>query len=221
MSTLTVELAVAIGLFAVAFVYSLLVRPWHLRWGATDEEVGQSLPGDELSSPQPKLNATHAITINAPAADVWPWLVQMGQNRGGFYSYTWLENLVGCHMCNADRIVPEWQTLEVGDSVRLHPQARPLKVLIVEPGRSIVLEKIWAFHLRPIDEGTTRLIIRGRGDYNPASKNPILNFLVWRIIFEPAHFIMERKMLLGIKRRVEAAAGSRKEQPGAHLAAVH
>jgi hypothetical protein len=219
MSPLIIVPAMAITL--VAFVYWFLVRPWHLRWGATDDEVSQSWPGDELSSPHPKLSATHAISINAPAADVWPWLVQMGQNRGGFYSYTWLENLVGCHMRNADRIVPEWQTLNVGDSVRLHPKAPPLKVLIAEPGRSIVLEKIWAFHVLPIDERTTRLIIRGRGDYNPASKNPVLNFLLWRIIFEPAHFIMERKMLHGIKQRAEATSRRRNEQPGNDFAAVH
>jgi hypothetical protein len=145
----------------------------------------------------------------------------MGQNRGGFYSYTWLENLVGCHMRNADRIVPEWQSLEVGDSVRLHPKAPPLKVLMVEPGRSIVLEKTWAFFLRPIDERTTRLIIRGRGDYNPALKNPIVNFLVWRVIFEPAHFIMERRMLIGIKQRAEAAARWREETPRSNFAVVH
>lgn len=87
-------LATAIGGAAAVAVYALLVRPWHLRWGATDEELEMSLPGDGLVE-QPKLNATHAITINAPVRNVWPWLVQVGQKRGGFYSYTWLENLVG------------------------------------------------------------------------------------------------------------------------------
>jgi hypothetical protein len=79
---------------AVAASYAFLIRPWHLHWGATDEEVKEPLPGDEVVS-HPRLEATHAITIDAPASDIWPWLVQMGQNRGGFYSYTWLENLVG------------------------------------------------------------------------------------------------------------------------------
>src|SRR6185295_17289451 len=88
--------------------YAYLIRPWHLRWGATDEEVKMALPGDEVT-PQPKLNATHAITIRAPVSDAWRWLAQIGQRQGGFYSYTWLENLVGCRMHNADRIVPEWQ----------------------------------------------------------------------------------------------------------------
>lgn len=84
------------------------------------------MPCDELVE-HPKLNATHAITIDAPASAVWPWLVQMGQTRGGFYSYAWLENLVGCHMHNADQIHPEWQDLKVGDQVWLHPKAPPLR----------------------------------------------------------------------------------------------
>src|SRR5689334_12701788 len=75
--------------------YALLVRPWHLRWGATEEETNARLPGDEIVT-WPKHEATHAITIHAPAREVWPWLVQVGQTRGGFYSYTRLENLVGC-----------------------------------------------------------------------------------------------------------------------------
>lgn len=193
----------ATGIGGAVAVYALLVRPWHLRWGATDEEVKMSLPGDELVE-QPKLNATHALTINAPVGSVWRWLVQIGQKRGGFYSYTWLENLVGCQMRNADQIVPEWQDLKVGDHVWLHPKAPPLKVLTIEPQRAIVLENSWTFFLRPIDEQTTRLIIRGRGEFNPDLKNALLNFLLWRVVFEPAHFIMERKMMLGIKERAEA-----------------
>jgi hypothetical protein len=197
-------IALLAALLAIAVTYWSLVRPWHLRWGATDDELQRLLPGDEVSPPHPKLNATHSITIGAPAADVWPWVVQMGQNRGGFYSYTWLENLVGCHMRNASRIIPEWQDLKVGDGVWLHPKAPPLRVLAIEPGRSIVLEKTWAFVLRPIDEQRTRLIVRGRGDYSRDLGNAFLNFLLWRVVFEPAHFIMERKMLIGIKQRSEA-----------------
>jgi hypothetical protein len=193
---------VAAGAATLA-AYLFVIRPWHLRWGATEREVETPLLGDELVA-APKINATHAITINAPASAVWPWLVQIGQNRGGFYSYTWLENLVGCHMRNADHIHPEWQELKVGDEVWLHPKAPPLHVLKVEPGLSIVLEKCWTFVLQPIDERTTRLIVRGRGDYNPDFKNILLNFIFWRVIFEPAHFIMERKMMLGIKQRAEA-----------------
>ena len=195
-------MAVIGGAGALA-AYVLLIRPWHLKWGATEEELKMPLPGDELVK-HPKLNATHAITINAPVAEVWPWLVQVGQKRGGFYSYTWLENLVGCEMSNADQIVPEWQDLKVGDEVWLHPKAPPLKVLAMELGRAIVLENSWTFVLHPIDDHTTRLIIRGRGDFNPDLKNALLNFILWRGVFEPAHFIMERKMMLGIKERAEA-----------------
>lgn len=190
---------------------ALGIRPWHLRWGATDEEVNRHLVGDELA-PSPKLKATHAITINAPASDVWPWLVQMGQTRGGFYSYTWLENLVGCRMHNADEIVPEWQELKVGDKVWLHPKAPPVEVAAIEPGRAIVLKGWGAFVLQAIDEKRTRLIIRSQGDYNPDLKNPILNFLLWRVVFEPAHFIMERKMLLGIKARAQKSARAHAEE---------
>ena len=202
-------LAIA-GAGAVA-AYALGIRPWHLRWGATDEEVNQHLIGDELA-PSPKLKATHAITIDAPAADVWPWLLQMGQTRGGFYSYAWLENLVGCHMHNADEIVPEWQELNVGDKVWLHPKAPPVEVTTIEPGRAIVLKGWGAFVLQPIDEKRTRLIIRSQGDYDPDLKNPILNLLLWRVVFEPAHFIMERKMLLGIKVRAEKLARAHAEE---------
>ena len=94
-------LGAALGAAGALAAYVFLVRPWHLKWGATDEETKMILPGDELFE-HPQLNATHAITINAPVKKVWPWLVQIGQNRGGFYSYTWLENLVGCDMHNAD-----------------------------------------------------------------------------------------------------------------------
>ena len=198
--------------------YTFLVRPWHLKWGATDEELREPLPGDE-ALPNPEHQATHAITINAPVSDVWPWLVQLGQTRGGFYSYTWLENIVGCEMRNADRVVPEWQTLRVGDVVWLHPKAPPLPVIIVEPYRAIVLggqgESVdddtvvisgtWGLYLKEIDENTTRLLIRNRGIHAPGPIGWLFNYA----IFEPAHFIMERKMMLGIKERAEALARER------------
>jgi hypothetical protein len=200
----------AAGVGATA-AYVWGIRPWHLRWGATDEELRAPLPGDELV-PHAKLKATHAITINAPTADIWPWLVQMGQNRGGFYSYTRLENLVGCHMRNADEIVPEWQELKIGDKVWLHPKAPPVEVAAIEPGRAIVLKPWGAFVLHPIDEKRTRLIVRSQGDYDPDLRNPLLNFLLWRVVYEPAHFIMERRMLLGIKQRAEKLARERAEE---------
>jgi hypothetical protein len=197
--------AAALGAGA-AVSYMKLLRPWHLGWGATEEERLAPLPGDELT-PEPLETATHAVTINTPAERVWPWLVQIGQDKGGFYSYAWLENLVGCRMKNADRVVPEFQGLKVGDGVRLHPKVPPLPVLICEPCETLVLGSntespgTWGFYLRRIDGQTTRLVVRGRGQLRPG----LLNWLFQHVLFEPAHFVMERKMMLNVKERAEAA----------------
>jgi hypothetical protein len=203
---------IVIGLLAGA-AYWLAVRPAMLRWGATDAEAAATLPGDDLV-PDPTLMSTRAITIDAPVEAVWPWLVQIGQGRAGFYSYTWLENIFTAQMKNADRVVREWQQLAVGDHVHLHPKVA-LPVLEVEAGRHIVLKDDWSFVLRPIDDHTTRFIVRGRGVYTlPDITNPILRFIYWRLIFEPAHFIMERGMLLGLKKRAERAYRSAAAQEG-------
>jgi hypothetical protein len=98
----------------------LVARRWQLRWGATVEESGEILPGDDLIS-DPDLAATRAITVGAAAGQVWPWIAQLGQGRGGFYSYDFLENLVGCDIHGPDQIVPGWQDVEVGDQIRLAP----------------------------------------------------------------------------------------------------
>src|SRR5829696_8726318 len=100
------------------WAYAFVIRPWHLRWGATGEEVDKPLPGDDLV-PEPGIESTRAITVEAPAGKVWPWLAQVGQDRGGFYSYEWLENLAGAQMHNADRVHPEWQHRDVGEIVFL------------------------------------------------------------------------------------------------------
>ena len=120
-----------------AAAYVLLARPRQLRWGATDQELDEPLPGDELIA-HADLTATRAITIGASAEHVWPWIAQFGQGRGGFYSYDVLENLVGCDIHSADRIVPEWQHVGIGDEVRLAPEVG-LVVAAVESGRSLVL----------------------------------------------------------------------------------
>jgi hypothetical protein len=204
------RLLIALGATGAAIgAYALLLRPWHLRWGATDDEVQRALPGDELVA-HPKVNATHAITIHAPVEDVWAWLVQIGQGRGGFYSYAWLENLVGCHMRNASRIHPEWQHLQEGDAILLHPKAPPVPVNYIDPGRVLVLGASWCFYLYPLTATTTRLIVRNRGDYAPQHQNPFVNFILWRVLFEPAHFIMERKMLRGLQQRAEAVSSHAK-----------
>jgi hypothetical protein len=190
--------------------YWLGLRPWHIRWGATDDEIARPLPGDEIV-PRPRKWSTRAITIAAPAEAIWPWIAQIGQGRGGLYSYDWLENLVGCDIHSADRVIPELQYLEVGDVVRLGPEGYPAyHVVAIEPDRVLVLGgndpdmgmHSWAFVLESIDEQTARLIVRSRDDYPPT----LANVIIWRLITEPVHFVMERKMLLGIKQRAEAAA---------------
>ena len=181
---------------ALPWVYAFVIRPWHLKWGATDEEIGKPLPGDELVSSS-AIESTRAITVNAPVEEVWPWLAQIGQDRGGFYSYEWLENLAGCRMRNADRIHPEWQHREVGERVFLHP-AFALKVAAFEPNRAIVLEGWGPFVVQPIDEKSTRVLLRSRVPHG-------WGVLYYLLTLEIPHFIMERRMLLGIKERAERA----------------
>jgi hypothetical protein len=184
---------------------SPLLRPWYGRWGAADEEAGGVLPGDD-QVPHPNLESTRAVTVNAPVEAVWPWLVQMGQGRGGLYSYERLENLVGCGMVNADKILPEYQSLRVGDKIRLSQDERTpyFVVTAIEPGRAIILggddpPTTWAFIVESLDRKSTRLIARFRQQYEPTFGNK----LMWRGVTDPLNFVMERKMLLGIKLRAE------------------
>lgn len=200
---------------AATGAYLLLFRPWHLRWGATAAETKRALPGDALIS-HPKQTATRAITIQRSADEVWPWLVQIGQGRGGFYSYDFLENLIGCDIHSVDRILPEFQRLTVGDKVRLGREGYPYyTVEAVEPNKYLLLragdpdsaedspsiEDFWLFYLEEIDPNATRLIARNRRDYELG----VANFIIWHVIVELLHFLMEQKMLRGIKRRAEAA----------------
>ena len=188
----------------------LLVRPSYQTWGSTPDERAAVLLGDSFVS-DVSSRVNHAITIQAPSDSVWPWLVQIGQDRGGFYSYESLEHLVGADIHNADRIVPEWQRLEEGDLVRgVQPDylggilGRDLgwRVAGLEPGRALVLEGWGTFALHPVDSATTRLIVR---TYTGGTTR-IGGFLaapVQLLVFEPAHFIMQRRMMLGIKERAE------------------
>lgn len=208
-------LAAVGGLGALAAGYFWAVRPWHLRWGATDEELQERLPGDEVK-PAAGIEVTHAVTINAPPEKVWQWLVQIGQDRGGFYSYDWVENLFGLQIRNTDKIKPEWQQLKIGDFVRsAHKGWLGGKfddkagwfVVRLEPHRFLVLrdeieQGSWAFVLKPVGKTGTRLIIRARGDEAANFKRKLLHYA----LFEPAHFIMERKMLLTLKQRAEELA---------------
>jgi hypothetical protein len=185
----------AVLMFAGALAYEAKARKWMRGWGTTREEWDRSYLGDE-HVPDPGVEITQAITIEAPPAEVWPWLAQLGQDRGGFYSYEWLENLAGCRMTNADRIHCDWQKREVGEEVMLHP-LNGLKVTVFEPGRAFGLEGWGLFLLEPVDEKSTRFIARGRIPKGPAS-------FFYEAFVELPHFIMQRRMLLGIKQRAEA-----------------
>lgn len=194
----------------------LALRRWFLRWGATAEELARTWPGDELC-PDAASVATRGVTIHAPVDEVWPWLVQIGQDRGGFYSYAWLENLVGAQIHNADHLL-RVSPREVGDTVWMAPPERYggqgcMKVAQVEPERALVLvspedfdalqeeggqaaEGTWAFILSPVDKKITRLIVRSRSGPKAGAGRFLL--------FDPIHFVMERKMMLGIRDRAEA-----------------
>ncbi len=184
----------AVAGVTVFVVYLVELRPWSRRWGATSVEVRQPLPGDELV-PRPGIQMTRAVTIDAPVERVWPWLAQIGQDRGGFYSYDWLENLAGCRLRNADRIHPEWQHRTVGETVLLHP-ANGVALARFEENRSFAFEGGWYFTLEPRPGGDTRLLARTRVPRGLAS-------IAYSIFIELPHFIMERRMLLGIKQRAE------------------
>jgi len=194
----------------------VLTRPWHMRWGVTRAELAMQLPGDGLVATA-GYRIDHGITIHAPADSVWPWLAQIGQDRGGFYSYSWLERLVGDPVQNADRIVPEWQSIKVGDLVRAAPPdylggvlGRDLgwRVTKIVPRRALVLDGWGAFVIVPLNDSTSRLLVRTRGEGKPTFMSvPLSAFSL--LVFEPAHFIMERGMLRGIKHRAEASGSYR------------
>lgn len=211
-----------IGLVGI-IVYKYLFRPWASRWGAAHAEAYGSLPGDDLVL-HPKAQSTHAITIHAPASEIWPWLVQMGQGRGGFYSHDWLENLFGLDIHSEREIVPRYQSLNIGDIVRMHPTGG-LEVAILEPEQDLVFYAdadtqagcrsemtgalgddrldavtIWGFHLRPLNSQATRLIVRSQGDWH----SNVGTLLLWDVITGPVNLIMSQKMLRGIKKRAEA-----------------
>jgi hypothetical protein len=209
----------ATGLFGLISLPAL--RVWYLRWGATDGEVGGGLPGDELIA-RPVADMTRAVTVHASPAAVWSWLVQLGQGRGGLFSYDWLENLAGLDIHTLDRIVPELQTIEVGELIALGPGPNNgLLVSDVQRERALVLRRCdgdhggpvnqagssyvdlsWAFVLIPVDANTTRLVSR----FRLAAKPRILVALAYALLMEFPHFVMERKMLLGIARRAERTA---------------
>jgi hypothetical protein len=182
--------------------------PWHRTWGSTRDELAMALPGDPAHR-DAALEVQHAVTIDAPAEEVWSWLVQVGQHRAGFYSYDWLERAFGADIHNVLQVRADWQTLRTGDFV---PATQPgylagmfdeplgWRVTRADPGRTLVLENWGAFVLLPVTASQTRFIIR-----STVSRR---NIPVWAsalnlITFQLPHFIMERRMMLTIKALAE------------------
>lgn len=213
----------AVTMEVLAGAYSLALLPRLRRWGATDHEVSRALPGDELVD-DPVYTTTHAATIGAPVAAVWPWLVQIGQNRGGFYSYDVLENLMGLKIHSADVIHPEWQRLRAGeDYVTLDPdEYMKMTIAVLDPERAFVLRSgapgeppqtpgsffrgelawSWGFYVEPLDRRTSRLIVRSRAAWRRTAVTACARVFG----LEPVHFIMEVGMLRGIRSRAERPA---------------
>ncbi len=205
-----------LGIVALGVIYAFVVRPWHLRRGSTKDEVQRSLPGDELV-PDPKFVWNQAITINAPAAEVWPWVVQIGNQRAGWYSWDRIHRLLGVAGSvddprgSANRIIPELQNLQLGDEIRMMPEDMGVpgyKVVSIEPERALVTHiddengASWVWVLDPIDAATTRLIVRFRQKWEPG----LMGLTFW-IGDELGSLVMQPKTLSGIKQRAEAAAG--------------
>jgi hypothetical protein len=200
---------VAAGFALIAYVAGTsILYPWHRSWGSTPDEIVMSLPGDP-SSRNLALEIQHGVTINASPEEVWPWLVQIGQDRAGFYSYDWLERAFGADVHNVREIRPEWQSREVGDFVRaaqrgylggLFGDDVGWWVTYVDPPRAIVLEKWGTFALVPTARGGTRLIIRSRISDRDI---PVWASAVNWMSFELPHFVMQRRMMLTIRELAE------------------
>ena len=187
------------GALGIIPLYMLAIRPWHLRWGATDEEVHRPMPGDEICA-NPHLDSTRAVTIRATPEQIWPWIVQIGRGRAGWYSYDFIDNP---GRRSAEEILPVFQQLKVGEHIPtgIGPGFR---VMDVEPNRYLV------FRVAPLGSITlalyaenvssTRLISRVRIRWNLRDPKDA----VTAVIVDPGDFVMMRKMMLGIKRRAEA-----------------
>ncbi|HZL84866.1 MAG TPA: hypothetical protein VFD07_05745 [Candidatus Krumholzibacteria bacterium] len=207
-------------IFILAVVYWFPIRQWMSRWGATPSDRVRVMAGDSLLV-DPTYSGTMAVSVDAPPEDIWPWLVQIGYQRGGLYSYDWLDRLFGyLDRPSATRILPEFQDLAVGDEIPLG-RGPSWPVAIVEPRRALVLDMrnmggfdwVWQFGLYKIDEKRTRLVSRSR----------VRTSTVWARLLtyaiEPAGFLMTRRMLLGIKERAEARRADRTGTHGGRRAA--
>jgi hypothetical protein len=210
-------------ILTLAVLYWFPIRRWMSRWGATRSDLSRVMAGDSLLV-DPTYSGTLAVSVDAPPEDIWPWLVQIGYQRGGLYSYDWLDRLFGyLDRPSATRILPEFQHLAVGDEIPLG-RGPSWPVAVVEPRHALVLDMrnmggfdwVWQFGLYAVDENRTRLVSRSR--VRPQT--------VWARLFtyaiEPAGFLMTRRMLLGLKARAEtltvrrsAGAGDTRGERGA------
>jgi hypothetical protein len=205
---------------AALIVWNLVATPFigrkRLRWGTVGTETTDSLPGDEFV-PKPKWSYTLGIAVDASPEDVWPWIAQIGQGRGGFYTYQTLENIAGCKITNTTEILPDHQHPAVGEDIYLHPTAPPMRIEIVDPPNALVLfgspadigteeswgMSTWQFAVNPGPDGGSRLLTRGRYDYTPDWKSRLA---FGRFPIEAISFVMSRKMMLEIKRLAERDA---------------
>ena len=208
-------------ILTAAVLYWFPIRRWMSRWGSTPSDLTRVMVGDSLLV-DPTYSGTTAVTVNAPPEDIWPWLVQIGYQRGGLYSYDWLDRLFGyLDRPSATRILPEFQHLAVGDKIPLG-RGPSWPVAVIEPGRALVLDMrnlggfdwIWQFYLYTVDEKRTRLV----------SRSCVRTQAVWArlltYVIEPAGFLMTRRMLLGIKRRAEGLAAAHAADPRSHRSAA-
>jgi hypothetical protein len=213
---------VLVALVGIYLMLWVLQYPWYSNWGATGAEQRQTLPGDEFV-PVVRAQMTRAITIDAPPEDIWPWLVQMGIDRAGLYTYTWFENgVLRLNVTNADVIMPEWQNLEVGAIVAYTPEEYPTgrwgpTVIALEPNRALIMcagesaidcPRTWQIALNEQPDGTTRLYSRWR-----SSAEASRVAFIAEMPLDIGNFVMERKMLLGIKERAEGLTTARSTTP--------
>jgi hypothetical protein len=189
----------------VAVLYWFPLRRWMGHWGTTSSDLTRVMAGDGLIV-HPTFSYTMAATVNAQPEHIWPWLVQMGYQRGGLYSYDWLDRLFGfLDRPSANRILPEFQDLAVGDKIPL-PRGQGYPVAAIEPSRALVLDMrnmwgcdwVWQFGLYTVDEKRTRLVSR-----SSLRRLTIWTWLFSVLVIEPAAFFMTRRMLLGVKQRAE------------------
>ncbi|WP_297792809.1 hypothetical protein [uncultured Eudoraea sp.] len=209
------------GILIIVISYlTLFLKPLRDRWGLSRKEAGLSFPGDHFV-PHPRSEFVHAIEINAPARYVWPWIAQIGQGRGGFYSYEALENITGLQIYNSDKVLPEFQQPELGDLIPFGPKdACP--IVLLENGKAMAIENwydlnknsvynqalespinylhlSWLWMVEPLGEHRSRFVSRNRLDFRPSIKNR----MIFGLLGEPVVFAMDRKMCYGIKRRAE------------------